>query len=249
MRMARTGKLATPRRLSLSALFARPFAHRGLHGGGGPENSLDAARAAQGAGWGIECDVRASRNGTPFVFHDRALPRLTGLKGAFTALDDVTIAQLHLLGTDNHVPSLAEFLACVGATPLLIEVKPPSGPVVRLCDAIAANLAGHAGPVGVMSFDPRVIACFRRRHPALLRGFVFSRRYRARSLTQSGLRLVMARTRPHFVACDIRDLPSQTSTLARRWEYPWRLGQCAPPRKSCARRLLPIRSFSRFERR
>ena len=151
-----------------------------------PENSLDAARAAMDAGWSIECDVRASRNGTPFVFHDRALPRLTGLKGTFTALDDAAISRLQLLGTDQHVPSLAEFLMCIGSTPLLIEVKTPSGPVIPLCDAIAANLASHAGPVGVMSFDPRVVACFRQRHPALSRGFVFSRRYRARSLTQAG---------------------------------------------------------------
>ena len=45
----------------LPAGFAdRPFAHRGLHGVAGPENSPAAFRAAIARGYGIELDVQAS---------------------------------------------------------------------------------------------------------------------------------------------------------------------------------------------
>src|SRR5687768_8090103 len=62
-------------------LKAQPFAHRGLHGKALIENSLAAFDAAIAAGYGMECDVRASMDGVAFVFHDADLDRLTAEKG------------------------------------------------------------------------------------------------------------------------------------------------------------------------
>jgi glycerophosphoryl diester phosphodiesterase len=66
-------------RPDLSWLVARPIAHRGLHdlSRGLVENSIGAARAAVAHGYGIECDLRLSRDGKVFVFHDDSLERLT----------------------------------------------------------------------------------------------------------------------------------------------------------------------------
>ena len=49
------------------------YAHRGLHGGDIPENSLAAFRLAAEAGYGIELDLQLSRDGEVMVFHDYTL--------------------------------------------------------------------------------------------------------------------------------------------------------------------------------
>src|SRR5687767_5976352 len=65
----------------LERLGAVPFAHRGLHGPGVPENSRAAFEAAIREGHGIELDVQASIAGFAFVFHDEKLDRLTDETG------------------------------------------------------------------------------------------------------------------------------------------------------------------------
>lgn len=190
---------------ALADLMARPYAHRGLHGPGAPENSLAAARAAMAGGFGMECDVRLSRDGIPHLFHDARLGRLTGRPTPFHALDAATIATLRLAGGDEPPPRLSALLALAGrAMPLLIELKSDRGPraCARLCAAVARDLDGHAGPVAVMSFDPLVVRWFARHRPHVLRGLVTSRRHRWRI----GALFICAR--PHFIACDVRDLPA-----------------------------------------
>ncbi|MDO5647448.1 glycerophosphodiester phosphodiesterase family protein [Paracoccus sp. (in: a-proteobacteria)] len=143
-----------------------PIAHRGLHGPDAPENSLAAADAAIAAGYGIELDIQPAACGTPMVFHDYDLARLTGQPGfiATSGLDD--IAGFRLLGTDQGVPTLAQFLDRVaGRVPLLIEIKDQDGAcgpnTGDLSAAVARVLAGYAGPVAVMSFNPHMVAAFR----------------------------------------------------------------------------------------
>lgn len=147
------------------AFVTMPIAHRGLHGPGVPENSLAAAQAAIDAGYGIELDIQPDASGRPLVFHDYDLPRLTGQDGLISALPSRDVARLRLLGTDQPVPSLAQFLELVaGRVPLLIEIKDPD---TRLGKAIgdlhlhvAKALAGYGGSMAVMSFNPHVIAAF-----------------------------------------------------------------------------------------
>ncbi len=197
-------------------LTERAFAHRGLHGPGVPENSLAAAHAAISGGFGIECDVRQSRDGVVHVFHDARLERLTGAQGRFGNLDSVTIARLRLQGTSEAPPSLAALLALCAGTPLLIEIKSDGGPgtIARLCAAVAAELAGHNGPAAVMSFDPLVCHWFARHAPDIVRGLVLSRRVRAGIMSRRTKALAIARARPHFLACDVRDLPQAATRPA-----------------------------------
>ncbi len=56
------------------------FAHRGLYDPqkGIPENSLAAFRAAAEKGYGVELDVRLTRDGYVVVSHDDNLKRMTG---------------------------------------------------------------------------------------------------------------------------------------------------------------------------
>lgn len=143
-----------------------PITHRGLHGAGVPENSLAAARAAIEAGYGIECDIQPGPDGVPLVFHDYRLKRLTGAEGVIGATDAQALAGLRLMGTDEPVPTLAQFLELIaGRVPLLIEIKDQDGAcgpdVGPLSARVAEALSGYEGPVAVMSFNPHMIAAFR----------------------------------------------------------------------------------------
>jgi glycerophosphoryl diester phosphodiesterase len=158
------------------------FAHRGLHGPGVPENSMAAFKAAIAAGAGIECDLRLSRDGFAMVFHDSDLTRLCGAAVETESLHAAALMALPLAGTDQNIPWLGAVLDLVaGRVPMLLELKarglgPPSNlpvaPIEGLCRAVASTLVRYRGPVGVMSFDPRVPAWFARRQPQWPRGLV-----------------------------------------------------------------------------
>lgn len=160
-----------------AAFRGAPIAHRAFHdrAAGRPENSLAAIRAAVAAGYGIEIDVQRAADGPAMVFHDDTLERLTGRQGPVTALSAAELGALPLLGTAELVPTLAQVLAEVaGRVPLLIEVKDQSlvmGPVDgRLEAEVARELAGYAGPVAVMSFNPASVAHMARLAPQVPRG-------------------------------------------------------------------------------
>ncbi len=163
------------------AFLTAPIAHRAYHavGQGRPENSRAAIRAAIDAGYGIEIDLQLSRDGVPMVFHDETLERLTPRTGWLCDHDAATLQTIPLTGGDETIPTLAEILTLVaGRVPLLIELKDQTLRMVetdgRLESATAALLAGYAGPVAVMSFNPHCIAHMARLAPSVPRGLTTS---------------------------------------------------------------------------
>jgi glycerophosphoryl diester phosphodiesterase len=184
------------------------YAHRGLHREGVPENSLAAAQGAIAAGLGIECDIQLSTDNVPMVFHDWELERLTGAAGATAAHIADEIAQLSLLGTDQHPLPLDTFLGIVaGRVPLLIEIKSlPGYAVERTCLAVARLVAGYTGDHAVMSFDPRVAAWLVRNSPATVRGLVGTDSYTNGFEGVWRDAAVLAEAQPDFLAIDVRDL-------------------------------------------
>lgn len=158
--------------------FARPFAHRGLHDRtvGRIENSRAAVKAAVDTGYGIEVDVQLTRDGQAVVFHDDHLGRLTGQDGAPRDFDLAELTRIRLRDSDETIPPLVEILTLVGDTPLLVEIKDQTGQMGptdrRLETAVARALAGHCGPVAVMSFNPHCMAAMRTLAPAIPRGLV-----------------------------------------------------------------------------
>jgi glycerophosphoryl diester phosphodiesterase len=101
------------------------YAHRGLWSANGPpENSLEAFRRARAAGLGIEFDVRPARDGTPVVFHDDALDRMTNRSGKSEDLNTKEFGRLTLAGSSEHVPTFLELLRIWPyQLPLLTELK------------------------------------------------------------------------------------------------------------------------------
>lgn len=216
MRWWRSGAPEGADATRLAELAAFPFAHRGLHGGGIVENSRAAFRAAVARDHGIELDVQASRSGEAYCFHDADLRRLTGGAGLVANLDAEALASTRLSGCDETIPSLGEALRLIGGrVPLLIEVKAPGGAVEALCRSVASSLEEYRGPAGVMSFNPEVGRWFGRHGPQLLRGLVVTEQGKKHLRGRIERRLALERARPHFLAHDIRDLPSPFAAAAR----------------------------------
>lgn len=202
--------MSTPNRAArLRELFAKPFAHRGLHGAGVTENSRAAFRAAIEAGHGIELDVQASGDGEAIVFHDYELGRLTEAQGKLAEMSAAALGAIPLKGESDGLPTLAEILALIdGRAPVLIEVKSPGRRVATLSGAVARALESYIGPVAVMSFNPGVPRWFARHLPHVLRGLVVTEEGRpARARLKRRLSLWWSRA--DFLAYDIRDLPSR----------------------------------------
>lgn len=159
--------------------WARPFAHRGLHGPGKPENSLAAIRAAVDAGYGVEFDVQPSADGEAMVFHDYTLDRLTGQTGRTDALSADALGGIGLKGTDETIPTLAQVLDLIGGrAAILLEIKDQTGDFGesdgalerRVCEVVRDS--GHVGTTAIMSFNPHSLGPVREALPEACRGIV-----------------------------------------------------------------------------
>lgn len=204
----------------------RPIAHRGLHDekNGIVENSASAVEAAIAKGYAIEVDLQCARDGMPVVFHDGSLDRLTPESGPVAASDAERLRAIQLRATEDRILSLPDLLGLVaGRVPLLIEVKSTWGRDPRYAENIAAALAAYPGKVAVMSFDPDLVADFRRLAPSLPRGLIAERfddeRYWAKlpKLRRFAMRHLLTAiiAKPDFIAYDVRALPSIAPWIAR----------------------------------
>ncbi len=166
--------------MRLDPSFLRvPLAHRALHRPGSDriENSRGAIEAAIEHGYGIEIDVQMSSDGVAMVFHDDDLDRLTDTSGLIRARSAAGLAGVRLKGLNEGIPSLAEVLGLVaGRVPLLVEVKDQHGQMGEtdgtLEAAVASDLAGYAGPVALMSFNPHSVIRLADLAPGIARGIV-----------------------------------------------------------------------------
>ena len=84
------------------------FAHRGYYNIRKkiPENSRKAFEAAVEHGYGIELDVRLTRDGVPVVIHDSRLLRLCGAEGCVEDKTREELREYRLGKTDEPVPDL-----------------------------------------------------------------------------------------------------------------------------------------------
>ena len=201
--------MSPSRATRLGELFAKPFAHRGLHGAGITENSRAAFCAAIDAGHGIELDVQASGDGEAMVFHDYDLGRLTEAQGKLAAVSAAALGAIPLKGERDGLPTLVEILALIdGRAPVLIEVKSPGRRVAALSGAVGRALEHYVGPVAVMSFHPGVPRWFARHRPEVLRGLVMTEEGKPQR-ARLKRRLSLWWSKADFLAYDIRDLPSR----------------------------------------
>jgi len=198
---------------SMEWLLSTPIAHRGLHDphAGVPENSLAAFEAARDAGYPIELDVRALRDGTVAVFHDEDLGRMTGTDSPLAHENAASIKTHRLSGTHNTIPLLGEALDVVaGKVPLLVELKNFGVPGV-LESSVVAALDSYDGRIAVQSFNPFSMGWFKVKAPGIVRGHLsggFTGLPLEEALKDTLRRLELIDvSEPAFVGYDIRLLP------------------------------------------
>jgi glycerophosphoryl diester phosphodiesterase len=207
-------------------LTARPVAHRGLHdrARGIIENMPGAAAAAVAANFAIECDIQLSADGEAMVHHDSVLGRLTEGSGALLGKTSAELKRVAFKDTAEKMMSLGDLCALVGGrVPLVIEVKSNFDGDRKLVARMADVLASYDGPAAGMSFDPDQVMALRELIPTRPRGIVAEREYteadwpKATPAQRHGmLHLRHAyRTRPHFVAWWVDELPAAAPWIAR----------------------------------
>ena len=199
------------------------YAHRGLHGDGAPENSLEAFRRAVDGGYGMELDVHLLKDGDLAVLHDHSLHRTAG---ADVMIEDLTAADLQnyrLEGTNETVPLFSQVLDLVdGKAPLIVELKSTSGNYAALCEATTKMLDRYNGVYCIESFDPRCIGWLRKHRPELIRGQLAENFFRSGSRMNPLYKALMSwqlthfLTMPDFVAFQYRDRKNLGTFLSRR---------------------------------
>lgn len=153
------------------------YAHRGLHNSERAENSMSAFKAAVDGGYGIELDIRLSKDGKLVVFHDDTLDRVCSREGKVIDFTADELATFKLKGTEDGIPLFSDVLKLVdGKVPLLVEIKEhPGDSSVSL--AACEMLSRYTGEFIVESFNPLSLKTVKENRPEFVRGILSHRYY------------------------------------------------------------------------
>lgn len=190
-------------RARMRGLLDADCAHRGLHGEF-PENSLPAYDAAANHGYGIELDVRPTKDKRLVLSHDDDVSRMCGVPGKISQMTLAQVRALRLLGTDQRVPTFEEALATIaGRVPVIVEMKSDGRTHGELPPLVIEAMKTYRGAYAVESFDPLMLRVYRKLSPQTPRGQLASKR---KVSSHRALAFVLSRcllnflSRPDFIA-------------------------------------------------
>ena len=199
------------------------YAHRGLHNGDRPENSMAAFRAALEHGYGVELDIHLMADGNLAVIHDSSLKRTAGVDVPIEDLNTADLRNYRLDGTEEKIPEFRQVLELFdGKAPLIVELKPARGNHDALAEAACKLLADYNGPYCLESFDPRCIYWLKKNRPELIRGQLTENYFRSENALPLPLKFVLANqlenflTQPDFVAHRYWDRKNPGNFLVRK---------------------------------
>ena len=187
------------RRRSINKLYT----HRGYHleDKSIHENTLDSFQKSIDYNYGIELDVKLSKDGIVYIYHDKTLKRLFGLDTHFEDLLSTEIDNLLLNG--SKIPRFEEALDLInGQVDLIVELK-PGRRYKELSRKVVEYLEDYQGDFVVESFDPRILLWFRLFKPSYTRGQLImeAKRYDTPRLAKVWINLFLNfLARPDFVA-------------------------------------------------
>lgn len=212
--------IGTKRSKEIKKYARHKYAHRGLHSETVAENSMTAFRLAVEGGWGIELDVRLSKDKQLVVFHDDTLDRVVGREGRVADFTAEELSKMSLSGTDDGIPLFDDVLNLVCAqVPLLVEIKEDQGSS-EVSTLVAERLSTYMGDFIIESFNPLSLQNIKKRLPQAERG-ILSHKYYAYEPYRKPLYFVLQcmlvnfLCRPSFVAYDHRHFRSLSLLFAR----------------------------------
>lgn len=201
----------------------RHYAHRGLfdNSSNAPENSLAAFQKAIDAGYGIELDVQLSKDNQLVVFHDATLKRMCGKDGNVWDYTLAELKTLHLLNSDQTIPTFDEFLQLVdGRVPFILEFK-LDRPQTDVCALANERLSTYHGAYCIESFHPLALLWYRKNRPDILRGQLCEEFFRAKRYKGNLLFTLLSflpfnfLTRPDFIAYNHYQAKNPSRRLCR----------------------------------
>lgn len=149
------------------------YAHRGLHDNSSeaPENSLAAFREAVDAGFGMELDIQLTKDGQVVVFHDDTLKRVCGIEGKISDYTYEQLQEFTLCKSEERIPLFTQVLKLVdGKVPLIVEFKGNDSTNLDLCPVADDILQKYSGVYCMESFNPLMVAWYRKNRPEVVRG-------------------------------------------------------------------------------
>jgi glycerophosphoryl diester phosphodiesterase len=191
-----------------------PIAHKGIHNGKVPENSLTAFQKAVEGNFPIELDVHIIKSGEVVVFHDDNLKRMCGIDKEISKCTFTELRELYLKNSHERIPLLSEALAKIdGKVPLLIELKYDQ-PTGRLEAATLEILKYYKGKYALQSFNPLSLRWLKKHAPNIPRGQLasdFKGNKKVSILLKPLLKNIwhFSTTKPDFISYDIHALPSK----------------------------------------
>lgn len=213
--------VAPRNRKEMNKFKDKMYAHRGLHNDERAENSISAFKAAVDGGYGIELDIRLSKDGKLVVFHDDTLNRVCGREGKVIDFTAEELAAFSLKGTADGIPLFSDVLDLIdGRVPLLVEIKEDAGNSA-VSEAACKILADYRGPFIVESFNPLSLKTVKEKKPEFVRG-ILSQRYLEYDHYKKNLLFFLLQSlmlnfvcRPAFIAYDHRHAKSFALRLVR----------------------------------
>jgi glycerophosphoryl diester phosphodiesterase len=210
--------------------FLTEYAHRGLHGNGIAENSLEAFKLARDNNFGIELDVQLSKDGEVVVFHDATLKRMTGVDKNVIDLTLKELKELNLINTNQKIPTFKEVLELIdGKIPLLVEIKGDTFDF-SVCPKVAEILKEYNGKYLIESFNPFIVKEMKKYLKNALYGQLYynrcldKKKYNLVNVTYTGMMLNVI-SRPDFLAYDKNSRNSifvkLTTKLYKRPQFVW----------------------------
>lgn len=195
------------------------YAHRGLFNNdeNEPENSMIAFKKAVLRGYGIELDVRLTKDEELVVFHDATLRRMCGIDKFVNECSYDELKAYKLSDSYETIPKLEEVLKEIdGRVPLIVEIKANKG-VKKITKKLSEIMEGYKGNYCIKSFNPYVLFRYRMIRPEVLRGQL-SLGYMGKKAKTTGYEVL-------FISCIILnlfirpDFISVNYKMVKQWPY------------------------------
>jgi glycerophosphoryl diester phosphodiesterase len=208
----------------ITPLMGWYYAHRGLHSlrDGIPENTLAAFKRAVEGNYGMELDIRLTKDKQVVVFHDSNLNRACGINKRVEEMSYEELRNHGLFNTEHNIPLLKDVLNIVsGKVPLIIELKSIKN-YSELCKELITTLKDYKGVYCIESFDPRIVKWFRVNKPHIIRGQLAYKMYKDKNRpfvpTDYFLAYLLVNfiSRPDFIAYGHEDAGSLSFIICRK---------------------------------